>query len=135
MDTLFDMVQFDIDGGIGGFQPISDGLGEKHGTVLPASATERDHQMVEMAFQIVVDALGDNGFHVIKKHVGLGLGFKVFDHLPVATGFGLELRFTSGIGQCATVEHETAAVAAVIVWVTLLEGKTVDGNGELRIEN
>lgn len=134
MDVLFDVIDFDKDGRIGLADPVGDALGEVYGTVLPASAAKRDHQMAEMPLQIVVNALSDNGFYVIEKHLGLRLGFEIFDHFPITTCFGFELWLAPWIGQCPAIEYETAAVAAEIVGVTLFKRKTIYGYGKVRIE-
>ena len=132
MDVLFDVVDFDVDGGVGLSNPVGDALSEVHRTVLSTGAAKRDHQVAEMPFQIVVDALRDKGFHMVEKLVRLWLGFEVLRHLPVAACLGLELGLSSRIGKCSTVEHEAASIAAVIVGVTLFKRETVDGYCEVR---
>lgn len=45
-DVYFGVFLTDVSGGL---------LGEEDGAVLPAGASETDHQVVEMTFQVVVD--------------------------------------------------------------------------------
>ena len=130
MDMLFYMVQFHVDSGVGGPYPVGDGLGKKHGAVLPASASKRDHQMVEMPFQIIINTLTHNAFNMVEELVYLGFGGEVLHHFPVAPRLGFELRFTTRVGQGATVEHKTSAIAAEIVGVAFAEGETIDRHGE-----
>ena len=134
MDVLFDMVECDVDGGVVGSDPIGDALREKDGAVLASSAAEREHQMGEMAFQVVVDALADQPLHMLKKQVGLGLFFQVFNHFPVTAGLGLELRLSSWVGEGTAVEHKAASVATEVVGIALLEREAVDGDGKLSVE-
>ena len=66
--------------------------------MLTAGAAKRDHQVVEMPLQIIVDALSDDAFHMVQKHMGLRLLDQILSHFPVASGLGLELRLSSRIG-------------------------------------
>ncbi len=84
-----------------------------------------------MALTVVVDALSDDGFHVVKEDMDGRLGHQVINDFPIAAGLGLELRLAARIGQGATVEDETAAVAAEVVGIAFSERKTVYGDGQL----
>lgn len=130
MDFLFDMVEFDDDVGVGCLNPVGYTLGEEHRAMLSASTSKGDHQVVEMTFQVIVDALAHEAFHVFQKQVGLRLLVQVFDDLPVATCFGLELWLTARVGQSSAIEHETSAVAAEVVGITFPKRETVDGDSE-----
>ena len=121
MDLLFNMVKTNGYGRVGGFNPFSGILGEEHRSVLASSASEGDHQVVEMPFQVVVNALAYDGFDMFKEKVGLGFLIQVFHHFPVATGFVLELRLPSRVRQGTAVEDETASITAIIIGVTFLE--------------
>ena len=134
MDVLFDVVEIDVDVGVGRFDPVGDALGEEHGSMLSTGAAEGDHQVVEMPFQVVVDALSYDGFHMVEKHMGLWFFLEVFDYFAVASRLGFELWLTSWVGQRAAVEHEAAAVAAEVVGIAFPEREAVDRHGELRAE-
>ena len=135
LDFAFDVVQYHVDVGIGGLEPFVNGLGEEDGAVLAACAAERDHQVAEMALAVVVDALSDDGFHVVEEDMDGRLGHEVVDDLPVAAGLGLELGLATWVGQGAAVEDEAAAVAAEVVGVAFFEGEAVDGYCEFRVES
>ena len=120
-DFAFDVVQFQVDVGIGRLQPFVDGLGEEDGAVLSARATKGDHQIAEMALSVVVDALPDDAFHMVEEDMDGRFGHEVVDDLPIAAGLCFEFRFTSRIGQGATVEYEAASVAAEVIGVAFFE--------------
>ena len=124
------MVQPHVYSRVGRLDPIGDALREKHGTMLSASTSKGDHQVAEMPLQVIVDALSDNAFHMLQKDMCLGLFRQVFHHFPVATRLGLELRFTSRIGQGTAVEHKATAIATKIVRIALLEGEAIHCYGE-----
>ena len=133
LDFAFDVVHYNMDVRIGRLEPFVDGLGEEDGAVLSARAAERDHQVAEMPFAVVVDALTDDGFHVVEEDVDGRFGHQVVDDFPVATGLGLELGFAARIGQGAAVEDEATAVAAEVVGIAFFEGETVYGYCEFRV--
>ena len=116
-------------------QPFVDGLGKEDGAVLSARAAKRHHQVAEMPFAVVVDALSDDAFHMVEEDMDGWLGHEVVDDFPVATGLGLELGLATRIGQGAAVEDEAAAVAAEVVGIAFSERKTVDGYGEFGVES
>ena len=96
-------------------------MGEEDGAMLSPCATKGYHQVAEMALTVVVDTLTDDAFHMVEKDMDGWFGHEVVDDLPVAAGLGLELGFATWVGQGAAIEHEAAAVAAEVGWVTLLE--------------
>ncbi len=98
MDVLFDMVGFHVHMGIRLLDPIGEVLGKIHRSMLPSGVSERDHEVAEVAFEIVVDALSDKAFDMVEEHLGLGFRIKILDHFPIATRLGLELRFSSRVG-------------------------------------
>ena len=120
-----------MDVGIGRLEPFVDGLGEEDGAVLSARAAKGDHQVAEMPFFVVFNALAHNAFHVVEEDMDGRLGHEVVDDFPVAAGLGLELGFATRIGQGTTVEDEAAAVAAEVGWVTFLESEAIDSYGQL----
>ena len=120
-DFAFDVVQFQMDVGVSRLKPFVYGLGKEDGAVLSARAAKGYHQVAEMPLAVVVDTLTDDAFHMVEKDMDGRLGHEVVYDLPVAACLGLELGFAAWIGQGTTVEHETAAVAAEVGWVTLLE--------------
>ena len=79
--------------------------------------------------------LANNGFHMVEENVDLRFGHQIVDDFPVAAGLGLEFGLASRIWEGATVEHEAAAVAAEVVGIAFLEGKTVDGDGEFGVRS
>ena len=90
--------------------------------------------MGEMPFQVIVDTLSHNAFHMVEEQVGWWLLLQVFHHFPVAAGLGLELRLSSRVGEGTTVKDEPSAVTAEVIGIALLERESVDGDGELRPE-
>ena len=134
-DFAFDVIQFQVDVGIGHLQPFVDGLGKEDGAVLSARATKGDHQVAEMALTVVVDTLSDDAFHMVEKDMDGWLCHEVVDDLPVAARLGLELGLATWVGQGATVEHEATSVAAEVVGVAFFEGEAVYCNGEFGVES
>ena len=130
LDFTFDVVQYQVDVGIGRFEPFVNRLGEKYGAVLSARAAEGHHQVAEMALTVVVDALSDDGFDMVEEDMDGWFGHQVIDDFPVAAGLGLELWLTARVGQCAAVEHKAAAVAAEVVGIAFFERETVYCDGE-----
>ena len=63
------------------------------------------------------------------------LGHQIVNDFPIAARLGLEFGFAAWIGQGATVEHETAAVAAEVVGVAFSEREAVYCNGEFGVES
>ena len=135
MDVLFDMVGFHDDIRVFFLDPIGNALGEEHGAVLSSCTAEGDHEMVEVALKVVVDALSYDPFDMVEEEVGLWLFIQIFSHFPITASLGLELRFASRIRQGAAVENETTSIAAEIVRIAFFEREAVDGNGELGVEN
>ena len=120
-DFAFDVVQFQMDVGVSRLQPFIYRLGKEDGAVLSARAAEGYHQVAEMAFEVVVDTLSDDAFHMVEEDMDGRLGYEVVDDLPVAASLGLELGLTAWIGQGTAVEHEAASVAAEVVGVAFFE--------------
>lgn len=132
-DFAFDVIQFQVDVGIGHLQPFVDGLSEEDGAMLSTRATEGDHQVAEMALAVVIDTLSDDAFHMVEKDMDGWLCHEVVDDFPVASGLGLELGFATRVRQGAAVEDEAAAVATEVVGIAFSERKTVDGYGEFGV--
>lgn len=65
MNFLFDMVEFDDNIGVDGLDPVSNALCKEHRAMLSSGAAERDHEVAEMTFQIVVDALPDDALYML----------------------------------------------------------------------
>lgn len=65
MNLLFDMVKFDDNIGVAGPDPVSNALCKEHRAMLASGTAERDHEVTEMTFQIVVDALPDDALHML----------------------------------------------------------------------
>ena len=133
LDSLFYMVQYQVNVGIGLFQPFVEGLGEKDGTMLSARAAEGHHQIAEMPFSVVVNTLTDNPFHMVEENVYGWLGHQIVDDFPVTACLGLEIRFAAWVGQGTTVENEAASIAAEVVGIAFSERETVYGYGEFRV--
>ena len=129
------MVQFQMNVRVFLFQPFIYGLGEEDGTVLPARAAKRNHQIAEMAFDVIVNALAHNAFHMVEEDMDERLGHEVVDDFPVAASLGLELGFAAWVGQGAAVEHEAASVATEVVGVAFFEGEAVYCDGEFGVES
>ena len=129
------MVQFQVNVGMGSFQPFVEALGKKHGAMLASRATQRHHQMTEMTFLVVGYALVYYVFHVFKKLMYCRSCVQIINDFPVAASLGFELGFTTWIGQGAAVEHEATAVAAEIVRIAFSEREAVYRDDEFGVES
>src|SRR6202521_58328 len=106
-------------------------LGEEDGAVLAAGATERDHQILEAALLIVADAGVHQREDAGQKLVHAFLLNEIVDHRSVLAGESLEALFAAGIGEAASVEDESAAVAALVFWQAVVKGKTENPHDEI----
>src|SRR5689334_11620741 len=89
-------------------------LGEINGAMLPAGASERNHQVLEAAPLILghtgIDQREDAG----KKLVDTLLLVKKFDHWRVLSCERLEAFLAAGVRKAAAVKYEAAAVAGFV---------------------
>ena len=99
LDFAFDVVQYYVDVGIGRFESFVNRLREKYGTMLSARAAERDHQVAEMALTVVVNALSDDGFHMVKEDMDGWFSHQVVDNLPVSASLALNSGSRPGLGR------------------------------------
>lgn len=78
--------------------------------VLAARTAEVDHQVVEVAFEVVVHRHIHDGKHVAFELVNGGILVEVVDDAGVFAGEGTVLLFASRVGQCAAVEYKSPTV-------------------------
>ena len=105
-------------------------LGAVDGAVLAAGAAEEDLEGGEMAFEVFLDALIDEGKSVEEETVDGGLVLEELDDGAVFACIGLVLRIATGVGQCAAIEDESAAVAGGVRWEAVFVTEAAHGDGE-----
>src|SRR5215510_5036139 len=89
-------------------------LGQVHGAVLSAGATEGNHQALKSAALIVAHAGIHHGNHAGEKLVHGFLPLQIFDYRRVFSGQFLETFFAAGVRQAASIKDESAAVAGIV---------------------
>src|SRR4029077_14408959 len=105
--------------------------GERSGAVLAAGAAEGDHQIFETALLVAGDAGLDESERVGEILVHAFLLVQVIDDRGVFARQLLEALFPAGVWQAAGVENESPAVAGVVFWRIVVEGKTEDADGQI----
>ena len=91
-----------------------------HAAVLAARATKTDLQAAEPTFDIIRYRDINQVKHTVQKNWHIGLLFQIIDHRFVFAGEGFVLIDASGVQDAATIEHKTAAIAAIIGWYAML---------------
>ena len=110
------MFQFHLDLRIFGAQVLGGPLGEIDRAVLAARAAEIDRQMRELPFQIVVHGHIHYCKHVVLKCFHFFVLFQITDNAFVSASESGIFFFPARVGQGATIEDETAAVAGIVRW-------------------
>lgn len=105
-------------------------FGAVDGAVLAAGASEGDLKVGEVALQIFLDALADEGFGVVEELVNGGFLLQELDDGTVLAGIALVLWIAAGVGQGAAVEDEATAVAGGVGGEAFFETEGEDGDGE-----
>ena len=105
-------------------------FGAVDGAVLSAGASEGDLKVGEVALQIFLDALADEGFGVVEELVNGGFLLQELDDGAILAGIALVLWIAAGVGQGAAVEDEAAAVAGGVGGEAFFEAEGEDGDGE-----
>ena len=105
------MTDHNVDLRVGLTEPGGQLLGAVDGPVLPTSASEVDGEVRELALEVFVDALRDNGLSVGEKEVDGGLPAQKVDNGTVLARVGLIFGITARIGQGAAVEDVASSVA------------------------
>src|ERR1700692_4288040 len=82
--------------------------------MLAAGAAERDHQVLEAAALVFVNAGIHKRHHAGQKLMHALLLVEVIDDRRIFTGELLEALFASGIRQAAAIKNESAAISAFI---------------------
>ncbi len=109
------MVESDGDVGVTVGEATGKLFGAVDGAVLTAGASEGDEEVGEMAFEVFVNALGDKCFTVVEELEDGGFTLQKFDDRAVFAGVGLVFGVATGVGECAAVEDEAAAIAGGVV--------------------
>ena len=129
---LLTVADNDVAGGIGFGKPGGEALGAVDGAVLAAGAAEGDLEGGEVAFEVFLDALSDDGLDVVEKLIDGRFFLQEFDNRAVLASVGLVLGEASRVGKGAAVEDESAAVAGGVGGEAFFEAEGEDGDGEGR---
>src|SRR6266536_6506958 len=98
--------------------------------MLPAGASEGDHQMLEAAALVLTHA-GLNQFHGGgEKLLHHWLPVQIFHHCGILSAEPLEPLLPPRIGQRARIEDKASAVAALVGQRTAMKRKTGDQHGQ-----
>src|SRR5579864_418830 len=99
--------------------------------MLPASAAERDHQVLKAAALILAYAGIHERLGAAEKPMHAVLLIEVFDDGSIPSGQRLEALFASGIRKAAAIEDESTAVTAFVLGhAVAMKRKTEDAHGE-----
>src|SRR6267142_1283134 len=96
--------------------------------MLAAGAAERNHQILEAALLIVVDARIHQRQDAGEKLMNAFLLIEIVDHRGVFAGESLEALFAAGIREAAAIEDEPAAISRLVFRQLLVKGKTENPN-------
>src|SRR5579862_176184 len=107
-------------------QSPGDLLRQIDGSMLPARASERHHQVLKPTLLIVAHAGVYQRHHAGQKLMDAVLLIQIIDYRSVLPGESLKLFFAPGIGQAATVENEPAAIPTLIFGQASMKRKTED---------
>ena len=108
-------------------------FGTIDGAVLTAGAAEGNLQGGEVALEVFLDALGNEGLGMVKKAVDGGFFLQEFYHGAILAGVGLVFGITAGIGEGTAVEDEATAIAGGIGGEALFVAEAEDADGQRRI--
>ena len=125
------MVDFDP-AGIGVGEPSGELLGAVDRAVLTAGAAESHLEGGEVAFEVLLDALADEGLGMVEEAVDGLLFLEEVDDGTVFAGVGFVFGIATGVGQGAAVEDEAATVAGGVGGESFFEAEGEDGDGEGR---
>ena len=130
---LFAVVEDNVDVGVARAEGFGELFGAVDGAVLAAGASEADGEVGEVAFEVFVDALADDGEGVVEED-GDGLFVaQELDDWGVLACIGLVFGVAARVGESAAVEDMSAAIARRVVGEALLEGEAHHRDGELRV--
>src|SRR5467141_1128088 len=99
--------------------------------MLVAGAAERNHQVLEAALLIAVDARIHQRQDAGEKLMHALLLIEIVDHRGVFAGEGLETLFASRIREAAAIKNEPAAISRFIFRQVLVKGKTENTNDQV----
>src|SRR5467141_1915249 len=99
--------------------------------MLVAGAAERNHQILEAALLIAVDARIHERQDAGEKLMHAFLLIEIVDHRGVFAGESLEALFASRIREAAAIENEPAAISRLIFRQVLVKGKTENPNDQV----
>src|SRR5882724_4215400 len=99
--------------------------------MLAAGAAERNHQILEAALLIAIDARIHQRQDAGEKLMHAFLLIEIVDHRGVFAGESLEALFASRIREAAAIENEPAAISRFIFRQILVKGKTENPNDQV----
>src|SRR5882724_7311520 len=99
--------------------------------MLAAGAAERNHQILEAALLIAIDARIHQRQDAGEKLMNAFLLIEIVDHRGVFTGESLEALFASRIGEAAAIENEPAAISSLVFRQVLVKRKTENPNDQV----
>src|SRR5215475_15322185 len=105
-------------------------FGEVDGAVLAARTAERDHEVLESAALVLLDAAIDQRENAREKLMHAFLLIQVLDDRRVASGESFELFLATGVGKTAAVENEAAAGSGLVFGPATVKREAENAHGE-----